>query len=468
MRRAHKSFIIYHKERMKTMETVTDDSIFYQSVQKSVSLTVAYLIGTKLELLIENNPGYSELLEKLQKNTDAVIFRSLCNIRSNLMLNYTSTERNIVYHMQNLDRIDLYKDDVKRLARQEIFVVKANCRVNKYITDINLLISQKVSAVKDLFPEWVKWDYIKSLFIMPKGQDLEAVKNESKKFSNSRNYYPFTKYINWRPCDEGNILLNDEKFLKILYKQYDDEFKDISKVKDASETVKTNIYDFIRNNESTAIVVDCENSDAYKLASVLTQLDSSEIERVKKIMLYDDVHTTKAWAFLDKITKIPVEHKMVDRIKENKSQVDMKMALGVSEAFFYEGITSFILCSSDSDYWTLISSMPRANFLVMIEYSKCGPDIKNALIENGTYYCALDDFCTGNIKNFKTAVLHSELVSRVKDLVCIDTKEMLDDIFNTLRMDISEAEKQNFYKKYIQSMQLHIDKDGIMKIRVID
>ncbi len=450
------------------MENKTDDSIFYQSVQKSVSLTVAYLIGTKMDILTDNNPGHEELFEKLQKNTDAVIFRALCNIRSNLMLTYTSTERNIVFNMQNLDRIELFRDDVKTLARQEIYVVKANCRVNRYITEINQLISQKLPSVKDLFPEWVKWDYIKGLFLMPKGQDPDAVKIESKKFSNSRTCYPFTKYISWRPVDEGNILLNDEKFLKILYRQYDDEFKDISKVKDASEKVKTNIYDFIRDNKSTVIVVDCENSDAYKLASVLTQLDSSEIEHINKIMLYDDAHTTKAWSFLSKITNIPVEHIMVDRIKENKSLVDMKMCAGVSASFYRDNISSFILCSSDSDFWGLISSLPEANFLVMIEYSKCGPDIKSALIENGTYYCSIDDFCTGNIKNFKMAVLHSELVSRVKDLVCIDTNEMLNDIFNTLRMDISEAEKQNFYKKYIQSMQLHIDKDGIMKIRVLD
>ena len=249
---------------------------------------------------------------------------------------------------------------------------------------------------------------------------------------------------------------------------YDDEFRDISKVKDASELVKTNIYDFIRENSSTIIVVDCENSDAYKLASVLTQLDSNEIERIYKIMLYDDPHTTKAWTFLDKITKIPVEHIMVDRIKENKSLVDMKMCAGVSAAFYRDNISSFILCSSDSDFWGLISSLPMAKFLVMIEYSKCGPDIKNALLENGTYFCAIDDFCTGNIKNFKMAVLHSELVSRVGDIVNINTREMVEDIFTTLRMDISDAEKQNFYKKYIQGMQLHIDKDGVMKIKVPD
>ena len=109
-----------------------------------------------------------------------------------------------------------------------------------------------------------------------------------------------------------------------------------------------------------------------------------------------------------------------------------------------------------------------AKFLVMIEYSKCGPDIKNALIENGTYYCSIDDFCTGNIKNFKMAILHNELESRVKDIVEIDTKALLDDIFTTLRMEISDAEKQNFYKKYIQSMALHIDRDGIMKIKIQD
>ena len=450
------------------MEMNHDDSKFYQSVSKGVSLTVAYLIGTKMDILTDNNPNESELFEKLQKNTDAVIIRALCNIRSNLMLNYNSTERSIVYNMQNLDRIDMYRDDVKVLSRNEIFIVKANCRVSKYIMDINLIITQKISRLKDLFPEWVKWDYIKSLFLMPKGQDPDSIKVESKKFTNMRVCYPFTRYINWRPVDEGNILLNDEKFLKILYKQFDDEFKDISKVKDASESVKTNIYDFIRGNDSTVIVVDCENSDAYKLASVLKQLDSNEIERVHKIMLYDDVHTTKAWAFLDKITNIPIEHIMVDRIKENKSLVDIKMCAGVSASFYRDNISSFILCSSDSDFWGLISSLPMANFLVMIEYSKCGPDIKNALIENGTYYCAIDDFCTANIKNFKMAVLHSELVSRVKDLVEIDTSEMIDDIFTTLRMDISDAEKQNFFKKYIQTMQLHIDKEGIMKIKVLD
>lgn len=450
------------------METEFDNSIYYRSVQKNVSLTVAYLIGTRLDFLLDNNPNERDFIVSLQNDVNANILRALCNIRSNLMLNFANTERNIVYNMLNLDRQDLYKDDVATLRKYGLEIIKVNYKVNKYLADINMLISQRISTVKDMFPEWVKWDYIKSLFIMPKGQNEESIKSESKKFTSSRLNYPFTRYIHWVPVEEGNILLNDEKFLKILYRQFKDEFVDISKVKDASESVKTNIYDFIRNNDSTVIVVDCENSDAYKLASVLKQLDQDEIEHINKIMLYDDVHTTKAWSFLNKITNIPVEHILVDRIKENKSLVDMKMCAGVSASYYRDSISSFILCSSDSDFWGLISSLPEAKFLVMIEYSKCGPDIKNALIENGTYYCSIDDFCTGNIRNFKAAILHSELESRVKDLVNIDTNALLDDIFTSLRMDISDAEKQNFYRKYIQSLSLHIDKDGIMRIRIVE
>ena len=107
------------------MET-TDNSIYYQSVQKTISLTVAYLIGTKMELLTTHNPDYLELFDKLEKNDSAVVIRSLCNIRSNLMLNYTDTERSIVYGLKNLDKIDIFKDDINILNKREVYIIKAN------------------------------------------------------------------------------------------------------------------------------------------------------------------------------------------------------------------------------------------------------------------------------------------------------------------------------------------------------
>lgn len=73
------------------------------------------------------------------------------------------------------------------------------------------------------------------------------------------------------------------------------------------------------------------------------------------------------------------------------------MGMGISKAYYKDNVTAFILLSSDAD------------FLVMVEEEKCGPDIQNALEQDGTYYCLMDDFCTGNIKTFKNAMLVSAL-----------------------------------------------------------
>ena len=46
-------------------------------------------------------------------------------------------------------------------------------------------------------------------------------------------------------------------------------FDDLSKVTDASDEIKKNIKDYIRDNQEITIVVDCENANPYKLYSVL-------------------------------------------------------------------------------------------------------------------------------------------------------------------------------------------------------
>ena len=102
---------------------------------------------------------------------------------------------------------------------------------------------------------------------------------------------------------------------------------------------------------------------------------------------------------------IKTERIEVERVTDAKSLVDIKMTAGVCRAFYEENIQSFILLSSDSDFWGLISSLPEANFIVMIEYDKCGANIKRVLKENSIYYCSIDDFCSGNIEDIKNLAL---------------------------------------------------------------
>ena len=102
----------------------------------------------------------------------------------------------------------------------------------------------------------------------------------------------------------------------------------------------------------------------------------------------------------------------------------------------------------------------------MVEEGKCGPDIQSTLENDGTYYCFMDDFCTGNIKSFKNAMFVSALKEEVEGMISLDTKELCDSIVRNLRMDISSTEKTNYYNKYIRRLRLEIDDDGIMRIKV--
>ena len=86
-------------------------------------------------------------------------------------------------------------------------------------------------------------------------------------------YTSYQMYINWVPMDEGNVLYNDKKFATLLYQWHCDAFTEYSKVSDAGAFVKNNIYDFIDDSEKTVLVVDCENSDPYKLCATLKNLD---------------------------------------------------------------------------------------------------------------------------------------------------------------------------------------------------
>lgn len=139
-----------------------------------------------------------------------------------------------------------------------------------------------------------------------------------------------------------------------------------------------NIYTFIRNSMRTVIAVDCENSDVYKLYATLRNLDQSELDKIERIYLYDDHHTTVGWQWLDKFTEIPVEHILIDRVTERKSLVDIVMTAGVCQSHFAEGIDSFILVSSDSDFGdSSIFAAELTDFSPCKEYENCGRAIGN-------------------------------------------------------------------------------------------
>lgn len=273
-------------------------------------------------------------------------------------------------------------------------------------------------------------------------------------------------YINWTPQDEGNILYNDKKFVTLLYRWHDDYFSDYSKVSDAGDYVKENVYDFIGESSKTVVVVDCENSDPYKLCATMRGLDDEYLQKIQKIILFDDVHTTSAWEILEDYVQIPVEHLVIERVKRDKSLVDIRLTARACQEHYQNEVDSFIIVSSDSDYWGLISSLPDARFLVMLEREKCGSDIKGALVESGIFYCYIDDFYSGRTSDIMRSALFREMQEYLERSLHLNAREMFEEALLATRIHMTAAERRQFYDKHIRQMRLVLDEEGNARIEL--
>ena len=437
---------------------------------KELVATVGYLLGMKKEVLLSHyDEDCHNLLEKLFADKEATIVRCLCKLRTAIWLNFKRTDDVMRIEMRNLNLMEwIDQEDIKKLSGYGIQIIKANYRAEKYIADLTGLINDRINNCEKLFYDWQRFDYIRDLFAIPKYTQTNIMKKEYSTFMDNLNDYPFQMYMHWTPTTCGNILQSDRVFLQMLFSQHGDSFTDTSKYKDANAETKRSIYDFIAESNKTAIAVDCENSDAFKFVGVLRNLNQEELAKIEKITLYDDAHTSSAWDHLEKVTSIPVEHIEVERVMDQKSLVDVKMTAGVCCDYYAKNIDSFILLSSDSDFWALISSLPSANFLVMYEYSKCSPAMKTMLERYEYYCCSIDDFYSGNTEAFKKDVLFTALYDRLPDLSGLNAKDLVKQIHSDTFVPATEKELRNFFNRYMKNLRLKIEDDGSMRFVIVD
>lgn len=446
---------------------------------KDIAVKAAFLAGVYDNRLDEHYADeYSDTLDSLYNNQSAMTVRLLSQIRTIIMSKYSNVDAELRYNLKNLDSIEYFNiDDIHWLTNHNVKIMDVNMTASKYLIKINKLMYDYIVACKDLFPDWIVWDYVKDIYVIPgctsnnESKVVKILKQESNKYISNRNLYPYQSYIYWEPEGTGYLFANDIRMLEAIYRQHGDFFADEGKVIDASSDIKNSIYDFFNVNDKVDIVVDCENSDVYKLYSVLTGLDEEKLSRINKVILFDDYHTVKAWKLLEKNINFPVEYIDVERISENKSLVDIKLTAGVCKEHYDNNVDAFIIVSSDSDYWGLISSFPELQFLVMIEYEKCGGNIKKALIEHGIFYCSLDDFCKDNIDSFKNIALKAELdvlLSEFSDTGVwseLNVNTFIDNIYHACRITPTPSERKKFVSKYIQSLKLDVDNNGNFKVK---
>lgn len=451
-------------------DTVPADDSDVRTVNKyDIVSVVSYMIGVDDDRMANHkSQEFLNAVEALRDNREATIIRYLCRLRTRLMRKFRKTDEEIRFNLSNIDRMSYYnKEEIDKLVQWGIPVVQSNFRAEQYSEHFNRLIDENIDKCKDLFPEWVKYEYIRDFFVFPQYTRSEVMKAEFAKYQAHIFEYPFQIFVHWDPDGKNkNIINSDGIFLNTIYAQHDDHFNDPSKYHDAVDNTKENIYEFIRRSSKVIIAVDCENSDVYKLYGVLKNLDGEELGIIDRIILYDDYHTSCGWDWLEKFIKIPVEHVEVERVTDRKSLVDIKMTAGVCEAHYKYDVDSFILCSSDSDFWALISSLPDASFLVMYEYSKCGQAIKDALISRNIYHCSMDDFYTGNAEDLKKKVLLNELKQFAPQVVGWNGWELTKTIYERTKITAEARVMEQFYNKYVKTLRLKMDKDGVFGIEV--
>ncbi|MCL1882025.1 MAG: hypothetical protein FWF76_07610 [Oscillospiraceae bacterium] len=465
--------IISHESEIDSRHTPAQQIAYAGNTFAIISI-VSYLIGVPERIFAnESEPPKIEFFKKYELDKNARNIRDLCSLRTAIERKFGAIVRIMKSEHKSwcsatasiYDRCDIPVEKIVTRLSDDGINLKGNLKLTQLIIDINKLIADKINNCQVLFPSWLNWEYLKDLFIMPNGYTEAGIKQAAETYYNGFQFYPYQVYINWRPTDYGNILYTDKKFVELLYRWNYDDFTDFSKVTDVSGHTKNAIYDFIENSNNTIFVVDCENSDPYKLFAAFRGLEREYRDKIAKIILYDDVNTISTWNSLENFVDIPVEYILVERIKDNKSMVDMKLALGVSKEFYQGKADSFILASSDSDYWGLISSLEEANFLVMIEHEKTSSLTKQVLQDGKIFYCYLDKFYTGDSDDMKTSMLLTTAQNYINARVSLNINDILTHTFMQTRIEMSDLEKKRFCDKYIKTIELKIDDEENLNLR---
>lgn len=429
---------------------------------------VAYLIGVPKRVFDnEQQPPKLEIYNQLELQKKSRIIRNLCMVRTQMEHNFLKICHGIQREGRSILGMPEYipTDILQQLSDDGIDIYKNLKEPSPFLYNVNLNIKNRINNCRDLFPSWIEWDYLSDIFIMPNGTTEAGTKAAAEKFYENINNYPYKVYINCPGEDEGNILFNDKRFVTLLYKWHNDQFTELSYVSDVSERTKANIYTFIENSNKCVFIVDCENSDPYNLCAAIRNMDKDKLSKIEKIILFDDIHAASAWELLASYVDIKVEYIMIERLKDNKSLADVKVAARTCKEFYSNDVDSFVLVSSDSDYWGLIEELPDAKFLVMVEHDKCSYALKETLINNDIFYCYIDDFYVGGGEEIKNAALQKELTRCIDEALELNLNSLMNEVMAHTRIDMSYDETQAYIKKNLKNkIGLEIEDNGDVKL----
>ncbi len=459
------------------------DSDPFDNYRTNLVTTVAYLLGVPEDEFKNGGIFDIDTYSAIKADVNAEIIRSLCILRQQIFINYTeiNMRRNNLTPLDSMT--DIVSADLIRFLRKhdiDITSIATNSpNVTYNVAYINQFILDRIDKIKKHIPEWIKYEYVRSLFLIPggyAGPNGSQIRNKNQQQSiltkihvargeylQHKAFCPYRVFLMWPRMldeDDGNVLYNDAKFLKMLYGANKDFFAATEYIIDAEQTEKDSIYEFVNEAYNIAVFVDCENVNPFAFAATILNLDAKNLKKIKKIVLYDDVNTSTAWDHIDKLIDLEFEKNDLNRVLDNKSLVDVTMTAGVCTAFYKDAVESIILVSSDSDFWGLMSALPNARFFVLNESVKTSKAILDKFDEKSIKHCFMDKFAQDKVQEFKDKLLGKGLSDFIKHFN--ETGEFkslyVEDLIRSLFYDVNvigsdsqvTTEKELFYAKYLK------------------
>lgn len=86
--------------------------------------------------------------------------------------------------------------------------------------------------------------------------------------------------------------------------------------------------------------------------------------------------------------------------------------------------------------------------------------MKHALSESGIFYCYIDDFFSENSDEIRMSALFKEMYQYLDHAIHLNVNDMFAEALQATRITMTDAEKRQFYDRYIRSLRLNIDPEG--------
>ena len=349
----------------------------------------------KLQYLIGVPSQYIDSFDMLNKGLMAET-RKLCSLRSLIIASFTDINEQFRNGVQLAD-IPMTARLVSDIAKYDINIVNSGS-LSRNVIELNKLIDERIEKIALGF-KGIPQEWIQEMFSMPAGDTIDGVRMAVRRYRQFKNFYPYQKYVNWPFAEtpeekrSKNIFGNDKDLHALLA--------------DIHANKKSKLIDFVGTANDVVVVVDCENSDAQRLYDALRTVKGN----LRKIILIDDTHTNLMWDEMVREYReagVTIEHDELPRLKEQKSLVDLRMVAKTCEEFYKNNISHFILASSDSDIWALISSLPDAEIMVLAEKCKCGDVFIEALTQHKIQRLFLEDI-TVNSSELMDRIMHKQI-----------------------------------------------------------